>query len=1151
MTLYSNYPVGTRRLTRFLHVFGALAVLFSQVARGATYVVTNTSDSGAGSLRQAILSANSSVNVPDVISFNISGTGPFTITPATPLPTVTDPVVIDGYTQPGSSPNTLTNSDNAVLQIVLNGTLLIDTSNSVVRGLAVRTLNLGTMNSTALGGNTVQGNFIGLDATGTNSLAGMSLLTYIPNNQIGGTTPAARNVISGHAGFSGVELLMNGSGNTVQGNFIGTDNTGTRAIGNGDRALVSGLTVSSNTIGGSVAGAGNLISGNLDRGITLDGSNNIVQGNFIGTDVTGLNPLGNARTGIEIGGSGNLVGGTNSGAGNIIAFNGVNGGGVFTTNGVDIKPGATGDSVLGNSIFANMGLGIDVNADELITPGFPVLTVVSNTGVLTVISGTYSPSTTFRLELFTNPGADHTGYGEGKTLLLSSNITTSAGGTFTINWPAPLTPGIYVTATGTTNNSTSEFSQDRLVTAAGLTNSWTNSLSGKWETGSNWSLKVPPFIGQYLDLITNGTTKTVTIDATTASGFPSTLTISNLTVSAPTGATNTLAVAQGDTSTPLHLLGYLTLNSGGAVAINNGALSLEGPLANPENSVDGALTLNGGLLSVTNSQLYIGNNGSGSFTVSNGRFNAYYPIVGLNSGANGLWTIAGGTNIVTSVFDVADSLTATGRVLVTGGRLITPVCYVGLFGNGGLTVSNGDFLCVGTVDVASQPGAVGNFTAAGGTSTLGGIIVGESSGATGAVLVTGTALVQVTGQVTEHGSITVTGGQLTVTNDNSFLTHVTVSNGTFLGRDVFLGNGESGVFNVAGSGLVALPGSSNGFRVGANAGTGAVFQAGGQILLTNTDLNIGGLFSPAVGQMTISNGTTLANRVFVGGQGGGTGTLEMDGGLLVASNLQVNATSQVTFNQGTLQTQSSTVLNNVAFQVGDGTHSAVYQLLGGTNLFLNGLRLAANGTLAGSGTVTGAVTTASGSTIAPGSASSIGFLSFSNSLALSGTNAMKVTHSMFAAGPTNDVLNVRGALTLGGTLNVTLLGSFFAAGDTFKLYTASAGISGVFAVTNLPALPGGLGWDTTNLANGILHIIAVVNPNPTNLLFTRNAGNLMLSWPPDHTGWRLLVQTNPPGVGLNPNTNAWFTVPGSSSVNSENITINPAAGTVFYRMAYP
>ena len=131
------------------------------------------------------------------------------------------------------------------------------------------------------------------------------------------------------------------------------------------------------------------------------------------------------------------------------------------------------------------------------------------------------------------------------------------------------------------------------------------------------------------------------------------------------------------------------------------------------------LTLNDGLLTVTNSaQFYIGNNGSGSLTVSNGTFRAYYPIVGLNASAVGTWNIAGGTNIVTTVFDIADSLTATGRVVMTGGQLSTPALYVGLFGNGSMIVSNGNFQCAGQVDVASQPGSRGNFTAAGGTCYL-------------------------------------------------------------------------------------------------------------------------------------------------------------------------------------------------------------------------------------------------------------------------------------------------------------------------------------------------------------------------------------------------------------------------------------------------
>src|SRR6185295_436856 len=123
------------------------------------------------------------------------------------------------------------------------------------------------------------------------------------------------------------------------------------------------------------------------------------------------------------------------------------------------------------------------------------------------------------------------------------------------------------------------------------------------------------------------------------------------------------------------------------VVMNNAALELQGPPGTP-GRIDGALTLNDGSLTATNSnQFYIGSSGSGSLTVSSGTFTAYYPIVGINPGANGTWNISGGTNIVTTVFDVADSLTATGLVRMTGGLLTTPSIYIGLFGNGSLAVS--------------------------------------------------------------------------------------------------------------------------------------------------------------------------------------------------------------------------------------------------------------------------------------------------------------------------------------------------------------------------------------------------------------------------------------------------------------------------------
>src|SRR6185369_15801239 len=104
-------------------------------------------------------------------------------------------------------------------------------------------------------------------------------------------------------------------------------------------------------------------------------------------------------------------------------------------------------------------------------------------------------------------------------------------------------------------------------------------------------------------------------------------------------------------------------------------------------------------------QLLVGNNGPGALTLSNGTVMASYPIVGANAGANGTWNIAGGTHLVTGTFDIADSLTATGTVRMTGGQLSVPNAYIGLFGNGRLIVSNGTFQCAGQGLVASQDGA--------------------------------------------------------------------------------------------------------------------------------------------------------------------------------------------------------------------------------------------------------------------------------------------------------------------------------------------------------------------------------------------------------------------------------------------------------------
>ena len=159
------------------------------------------------------------------------------------------------------------------------------------------------------GGNVIEGNFIGTDATGLvdlgNTDAGIDIRDS-PDNRIGGTMPEARNVISG----TKVSFLHSGQGiaitgpssvrNLVQGNFIGTDATGTQALGNGS----DGVLVSSQGLAGSASQttiSGNLISGNASNGIEIvGGGNNLVAGNLIGTDVSGTKNLGNAHDGVVI-----------------------------------------------------------------------------------------------------------------------------------------------------------------------------------------------------------------------------------------------------------------------------------------------------------------------------------------------------------------------------------------------------------------------------------------------------------------------------------------------------------------------------------------------------------------------------------------------------------------------------------------------------------------------------------------------------------------------------------------------------------------------------------------------------------------------------------------------------------------------------------
>jgi Calx-beta domain len=534
----------------------------------AIITVTSTGDTiaidGLATLREAITSINNQADVngdvtlnrvggyasspggtPDVIDFNILGAGVKTISIGSSLPTIIKPLTINGYSQVGASANTLANSDNAVILIQLDGTgaganvngltLGAGSGGSTIEGL---TVNRFTGNGIVVqtGGNTIVGNFVGVDPTGTmrmpngtfpNSGDGIRIENG-SNNQIGGTAPADRNVVSGNA-IDGIHivgsLVAPATGNIVQGNFVGVAADGKSSVGNRTEPAPAtgaaegnnlfGIEVSggnSNTIGGVVAGARNVVGLN-GAGIEVDngGQDNIIQGNFSGVGADGITPAGNLLQGIvlrsdngfaaplgppqanEPGVFFNLIGGTAAGAGNLVEFNGTGGIAVFGNPVSASGQPNVGNAIEGNSIFENgrsnptFLLGIDLtNAftfpkDDGLTPNdskghgapndpnnfqnFPVLISAVSSGGQTTITGaltqSVSPNTTFRIEFFANDADPMGGAAEGQQFIGFTNVTTDANGnaSFNITLNVPVANNRIVTATATDPiGNTSEFS---------------------------------------------------------------------------------------------------------------------------------------------------------------------------------------------------------------------------------------------------------------------------------------------------------------------------------------------------------------------------------------------------------------------------------------------------------------------------------------------------------------------------------------------------------------------------------------------------------------------------------------------------------------------------------------------------------------------
>lgn len=482
----------------------ALCITLSS-SEAATLTVFNTQDAGQGSLRQAMTDANNNPG-SDLIIFRIpltdpnydAGLGVWTIRPLNALPTILDPVGIDGLSQ-----SAFIGADTNPLgpEIQIAGTLAgltcgitFESAGSAIRDLVInRFQRCGVfINGHDADNNRVMGCYIGIDPTGTsarpNGASGIMLYTGPQGNTIGGIAPGERNIISGND-FAGVEIEGVGANtNTVSGNYVGTNAQGTAAVPNdfyglyvwsgaqnnlfesnlvsgnsGDAVYIVGSSTSQNrlignrigtnaagnaaipngmsgvaiaspaNVIGEPGGRGNVISGNDGYGVVIAATGNTVAGNMIGTDVSGTAPLPNGLDGVALtdGAQNNTIGPQNR-----IAWNGGNG--VLVTGATTIR-----NKITTNSIAFNTGLGISNEAGgntELAPPEIDEFTPIHVSG--------HAPANSV-VEIFSD-SADEGAIFEGATV-------ANAAGAFMWNGAAS---GPHVTATATDGpGNTSEFSR--------------------------------------------------------------------------------------------------------------------------------------------------------------------------------------------------------------------------------------------------------------------------------------------------------------------------------------------------------------------------------------------------------------------------------------------------------------------------------------------------------------------------------------------------------------------------------------------------------------------------------------------------------------------------------------------------------------------
>lgn len=657
-------------------------------------------------------------------------------------------------------------------------------------------------------------------------------------------------------------------------------------------------------------------------------------------------------------------------------------------------------------------------------------------------------------------------------------------------------------------------------TGRAQTDVWTSVSDGLWQSGAAWSTGFAP-TNTNVALLTNAGTKTATIDDTTASGFPASLVVSGLVVSAPSGSFNTLLISNAGLANPVRVLNGFNILSNSEVVVVNSALwggSASSTATTATNILNGNLTLRGSELVTTGLYTRIGTVAGAAPVVTlqdslwrnYGGGGAGTNVIAIGSAGGALATVyqMSGTTLWTrgSAY-IGYAAGATGQVILAGGELVCTnqsYFYIGAAngGRGFLTVSGGVFRGNGNFYIGSSATSDGTLVLAGGTSLVN-CTVANIGNSTGRVIVAGGSVYSTNNGLIRFGS-----------GVGSWI----VSNGFMSVEQFVMGNtaGGNASFSVVGGTSILNHATVPALNIANLAGTtGRVAISGGLLVTTNATYptRVG---NAGFGQFTLSGGDWLAGHVQVGytqtaagsslAINGGTftatnaaftnylnvlnGSLVLSGGTSTVARLFATngASSVVTFNGGWLATRQTVVSNGSAFVVGDGSSTADYTLLGGTHSYGNGLTLASNATLRGTGAVLSATTVNDGGALAPGF--SPGTLVFSNDLTLNDASILR-----FELGPhdtsglgfvgmgSNDLAQVVGNLTLDGILNVSALSGYTnfsptALTNVYRLFSYNGAlVDHGLAIGNLGD-PGLSGWVGSGSGEVNLFVIAMPIPEP-------------------------------------------------------------------------